>query len=648
MHIHDQSTIESNKIPTAVSDIALALHSSGDSARLASVIDALDTNFVNVSPTSLWTVGANIITFTSVGARNHCAAVASVNAIGRTKRENYAVTVFETAQRLSASDSGSDDSACARFIGLVSQSNNVFQMATALLGDKDADVFGILRVIELGLPFIATVSAQDFKTLNNFGRSSLFKAIQGYCVDNKSIANDLLAWLRTGINETSIDLYGAAMSAVVTDDSYPWIQTLREDADSAQNPYLSGAAVWMMGQIIGEGSLSSDAVEEFAQTIRSRAKSENPEVSLRALVGMERAVSSYAPLIHDLVSIGKTGNEHALHSLSNLLVREEKSIPPELIPDVLSALTSTPAKNDGTLSSIDHYLSRLLKAPSTENVAIDFLNCWTLIHIKSLTAAETLVNSFSFTASALVSNRPALSRVITQWLISEKAVIAAAAGEIIGYIWAHNNREPIFSQEIVDTLDKEYLVLLVRRMLGYAVHPEPLVSLTLSLLNTQDSKNRTYGLVFSLLTKEVGLNYLRYTHDQISKRIDSANPDEKELLLSVRTKLTSYTTALEALPTLKELAPPHRLRRATALQRAKGMREANEKAENQSTLSRLFTRVPIKAGTGTFSFRDGKLSDIRKLQSISTQANLPRRLILDPVGYERSLFLFRISQREEE
>jgi len=96
--------------------------------------------------------------------------------------------------------------------------------------------------------------------------------------------------------------------------------------------------------------------------------------------------------------------------------------------------------------------------------------------------------------------------------------------------------------------------------------------------------------------------------------------------------------ALDALPRMTELRPPPTLQRQFSKARAKQINKAMMAERKKSIIRQIVSEVPLKAGIGWFSFRDGAYTEPSYLKSISHSVELPRRATLDTVGAELRLW----------
>lgn len=184
-------------------------------------------------------------------------------------------------------------------------------------------------------------------------------------------------------------------------------------------------------------------------------------------------------------------------------------------------------------------------------------------------------------------------------------------------------------------------------MLGFVISEDHLLSLTASLLKTREAKERVFGLAYALFVNEIGKDYPSSTIEAL-KSAKSSETD-KELLSfysSAVAEIENRINTLNALPRLAELRPPPRLQREFSKARDKQMRTSMEEAKKGSIMRQLCTEIPLKAGIGSFSFRDGVYGEPTYMKSISHSVSLPMREVFDSVGYDLHLFSMRIAKRE--
>jgi hypothetical protein len=162
-----------------------------------------------------------------------------------------------------------------------------------------------------------------------------------------------------------------------------------------------------------------------------------------------------------------------------------------------------------------------------------------------------------------------------------------------------------------------------------------------------DSVAKRFLPIFEeVLTKEVGFDFPAVTCERLRVlKVDSENPEIQAMCGRVINYIDDYFAVLKALPQIKELRPSQDLRIKMQKQQSKTMEVHKKAADENSIVRELATFIPLKAGVGSFSFRDGEIGQSSYLQSFEHSIALPRRHVLDAVGYELSQFGYRTSQK---
>jgi hypothetical protein len=205
-----------------------------------------------------------------------------------------------------------------------------------------------------------------------------------------------------------------------------------------------------------------------------------------------------------------------------------------------------------------------------------------------------------------------------------------------------------FSKSILDGLNQAELMFLTRRLLGYIHDADQLLSLALSLLCVNDSENRVWPLMRSLLVDEIGYDYPTSTIHMVKKVAEQTKSDhDQQLLNAICLEIEKQMEELEKLPRLNELKPPSTLQRQFNLARRRQMNEATKQAEKGSIIQQLVTKTYIKAGHTSFQYQRDAYTEPMQMKSFSHMIQLPRREILDPVGNAMRGYMFRNAKRDD-
>ena len=293
-------------------------------------------------------------------------------------------------------------------------------------------------------------------------------------------------------------------------------------------------------------------------------------------------------------------------------------------------------------------MRQLIADEGQEQLAISCFTDWFKTNAKDMPKDKSVVKLFESTVAALAKHIQLLSQVITDWFLSDDKQLAKTAAGILSYLWAHGFKNPEFSVPILDTLEERDLLFLARRILGF-VTMETSFSLTLSILKTRDAPKRAFGVVYALSVDELGKDYPDSTIATLEKAASlKTDPEWLAYYSKAKEAIKKRLDELEALPRLAELKPQPHLVRQFAKARAEQMRDTAEEAQKGSIIRQIATEIPIKAGHGWFSFRDGNYTETYQMQSFSQSISLPRRYVLDEVGYETFLLGLRLAKRSDE
>ncbi|MEZ0606808.1 hypothetical protein ACAX43_32590 [Paraburkholderia sp. IW21] len=296
---------------------------------------------------------------------------------------------------------------------------------------------------------------------------------------------------------------------------------------------------------------------------------------------------------------------------------------------------------------IDGVFSRLLSDGHEFNAFIvDWLTQWTNRHDAGNFRDTEFVDLFDQTAHRLQTERRLVETLVTRWLLQDGRAAPAAAGGLLSYLKVHEVKPFAFDIAEIDKLDEDGLIFLCRRLLGFVIDEEHLILFMLSLLGVTDAEHRTYRLFADIVVAEVGYDYPSATLANLRLILEKTeNEGERHLISEVVAAIERFVADMERLPVANELWPPTRLARNFSLARDKAMRRSNRAAHEKSFMAQIAKQIPVKGGTGFFSYLDGAYTAVTRMTTISTSMTLPRREIFDPVGQALHRFNFQRAKR---
>lgn len=612
----------------------------------------------NLKQNKFWSIDENKVVFPSLEARNHVVAVHAYHEYLQNPENIEPSYIFKLAHDLWRNEIGHDDFSSGRFLSLASKHINVLLAAAKLIESENEDVFDILQVVEVALKYLPIITAEELcrvvtaqspKTERDLARGQIFNAIEKVLIEEPDLALDLYNHLKINISEPTMNLVASALISLAQSREPDTVASFMLDDLNSENILLNQKVIWAFGRILNSFDLQLDIQNRCINAIKKNAKSPVEEIRFSATQAIAHAALKHPSPIDELLELSESSDKNTLSILANHVHLNFDSLKQyKNLPDLLEALTNITPDMVNAIQDIDWFLYKLLKSSEKAELVSRYLRSWVIKNGNEVVRDKKTIELFAQTIRALVENPTILQKLITEWFVAKEIQLVSANSELISSLWVHNYKNPSFSNEILDQLDSEDFILLARRMLGYIFTVEPLLSLTFSLLTTDASITRTFSLVYSLLTNEVGKNYLKNTLDEIDSRIDTAAPDLRNMLEKAKNELVSYRDQIADLPLRQELIPPFQLRRALMLNQASENRKLMEASKEKSVFLMITKQIKLKAGLGSFTVNNGNVSDISYLNSFSYETPLPRRYISDPIQYEIDGFMYRTAKKGQE
>lgn len=598
----------------------------------------------------------NSVHFSSIEARNRIVATYKfMEKRGEFTHDDFRWLVV--SHELLCNEIGKSDSSAGRLLALVHEMSDIFIIATKSIESKALRVFDVLHTIESALPYINNlqaegiiklVAAQHEGTKNDLAGGMFYNRLIEKLEGLPDTCREIHYLLRSKTMQATINLYPVPIIALAKSCPEDAIKLVLEDAESSNN-FLKQEALWTLGRLLAMSLVKSDSQSSASDIIIKNIS--NPTEEIRQAAIRTAACTAHVTNAFDecLTKLGELGDQHALSNIANAISMNTAEMKEkQRFEDWLKLLCKLTPAYGGILQQLDFVLSQLLSNERHQQLVISWLSEWGSIHAEDIPRDKSIAEIFNTTSHELANRPVLLSQLITDWLLNDNRKLASAAAGLLSHLWVSGLRNPEFDISRLDSLERSDLLFLARRMLGFVFSEDHLFSLATSLLKTREAKQRAFGLAYALLVDEIGKDYPSSTIEKLESA--KASTTEIELLnfySSSIAAINSRIDTLNTLPRLAELRPPPRIQREFSKARDKQMRASMEEAQKGSIMRQLCTEIPLKAGIGSFSFRDGVYGEPTYMQSISHSVSLPMREALDSVGYDLHLFSMRIAKRDE-
>lgn len=601
-----------------------------------------------------YSVVDGVIRYASIEARNSCAAQ-FVYEENQAAFENTPSQWIHLAFKMWRCEITNEDKASGRLLSYVNRAHDVFSLAAEVIKSGELRTYDVLHVVEAALPHLDEVNldgliqlcvVQHESTNNDSMAGMFYNGLESILIDRSDYCLTLHRLIHEEPHEETQGLYQTALSALVRSGADQGIKLLRLNAEGS-NVLLKNAATWATGLLLSRNHILPDQIKDAEDIVLKNISSEVERVRNSAIEVAGRCLVITKAFDDVLEGLAEKGDQAALCAIAGSLFfnfKEMKDKP--LFEKWARSLSKIDPENRGGIDNFDYVLSHLIEDASEGQLAIEILSDWVVHHGRNVPRDKTVTELLGSASNAIIQKPELISQVITDWYLDSDTRLAAAAAGLLAEMSLRKIKEVVFDTERLDTLDQGDLMLLARRMLGYLSDEDHLFSLTNSLLNTENAKQRTFGLVLGLFVNELGEDYLGSAIEFLeSKKGSESDPGRVDLYSKAIHEISTRIDELENLPRLQEFYPSGELEKGLFKARAKQMNTAMEEGSKGSIVEMIATKIPIKGGKGWFSHRDGSYSDPSYLQSFSTQISIPRRCVTDEVGHELHGLMLRNAQK---
>lgn len=654
-----RSTADSNATPADLAALALQLHES-DSPQLEIEVPAdFAVDLIGVQGV---TVVDSKLRFATLVDRNRIVAAASYQALG--ERALEVSPLFAAAARLWRHEIGHDDMASARLLALVHARSDVLAMAVQEIATA-SNVFRLLNMLGKLLPLldrldwaalIAVSAAQYPRTKGDGAAGVFFGQVRQWLVAHPGSGAELSALLLRQPSEPMANLLVAAWLAWSADAAATSALRVVELAACSEEP-LRAVTGRVAENMLEDAELPQDALAPLEELVQEWLAGRTPESRRRGVAAATSVFHFRHSFDAALRSMAEAKDPDTLGYVAVALSRHAKVfLEAGTFFDWLALCVHLPTSHAGAVRYLDSTLGQLLGPQSSHRDAVlQFLQTWITAQPMGERIGREFPELFNSCAIRIVEDQALLPRVVTTWFMADARAMPEAAASLIAGLSSegrvHRRKEvPIsvgFDPALLDGAATADFLFLARRLIGYVINADLLLSLALSLLRVRDAKSRVHPLMASLLNDEIGYDYPVTTAGRLAAmNVSESDADTRALLEGIHADIQRYLAQLDALPRLRELGVPLTLqrafRKARAQQMAHGMREARKK----SVFAQIATEVHLKAGLSSFQYLHEDFTAPMALQSLSYSVEMPRRESLDPVGNAYRLHMHRSAKRE--
>ena len=591
--------------------------------------------------------------FASLADRNRLVANNELAALGPRLRD--ADVLFDAAYALWRHEIGHADTASGRLLAAAARQIDILTLAAARMTSGHA-TFDVLHLVGAMLAHVdaldlaaltALCEAQHPHTANDLAGGVFFNKVQAWLATRPGAAAQLTQSLLPRPGDGSGNLLGAAWMAWFLQEPTAAAELLAAQARRTDAP-LPSLTCWISGRFLAEGTLPAQWVAPLEAIILERLDSADPVTRRAGLAAATALLHRRRSFDDPLRRLAARGDLEAAAFIAQALSHEtEALLAQDQFARWLPLCAALGPEHKGVLGQLDYVLSlHLAAATPARSVALTFLESWIQARPSDGPKDRGFADLFDMCTAAILSDAGLCSLVVTRWLLADALTLSAATASILSREQRRQMPPLTFDAALLNAAPDADLRFIARRMLGYVIDPQQLLSLALSLFALANAKVRIHPHMAWLLAEEIGYDYPGTTIERLRVHAgQERDADTKALVEVIAQGLEHAMSTLDQLPRLRELRPPVELRRGFVKARGKQMEASMREARAQSVLLPLVTQVHIKGGYSTFQSLEGRFTEPSAMSSISYSFELPRRETLDPVGNAWRLHVLRNAKR---
>lgn len=537
----------------------------------------------------------------------------------------------------------------ARFV--IEQNADLFRIAAeAIISGQDVfrvshtviQIFPQLQQIEPA-SLLDFLKIYDEKTKNDLASGQLFEPVRKRASLNREWAEDLET---TILKNEDKRFYSYLLSIYLglSDSDYEFGYGKIKSICSSDVAELKAIGLRGLGLL---NDLPDKLRAETFETLLVNADSPDEAVAANAAFSIARLNDQSSDLRTKRVELSKNSVPAARFEILRQIQFKQGELSAD-DTEVVKNLCVYDLSLKGFTDSLDSLIYHLVSKDQHE-AAKDFLTTWVASHSFEEHQQYNFTELFDSSVFEVLKNRELVQKLITEWLNADDPRYHHVLQEIVSYMGVHGQKNIGLDLPILNTLNDDDVLFVVRKILGFVHDFDISISLILSLLNVDELTEKTAAIVTSVLVEHIGDNYLGKTLDRLNAELPSTPVGTRKLkvLTTAIGKLQKKKDQRSSLSRCDELMPnaDHEAELNKAFH--KSMQQSMKEARKKSVISNLFAHVGIREGLSTFSFINGEYREPTKMGSFSHGIELPKKDVLDEVGasFERSGF--RLAKRGE-
>ncbi|EKQ7242186.1 hypothetical protein [Klebsiella oxytoca] len=541
-----------------------------------------------------------------------------------------------------------DNSIAGFFLSLCEDDINIWN----ILIDSELNAYEITSIADHFLKYTKEINIKEvisffsiiYKKFN--GYVGIFTCLGERLKDEPEKCYEIINFIHSDIREDTVVLYNFALFSLYNTCSLSVIDILLKDIEK-NNSILSSQSLWILGRIVENNDILYRKNEIVASIVKNISSSIAPisDAAIRAAINAIEKISEFGPIILRLLKDN--------HIKTNEFLSQKISITKTIktnadFPLWMNNLCTNATTNSSFYSGIMSILASIADDKNQHDLLIDCI----FILIKGNVLKEE-GNEVEYLAQCITKQGDLTNKLFTLALLDDNPDLAIFAQWFSTHLMVHKSKHILmYSLVVINNFTDDDFIFLVRRMLGFISDENHLMTLTLSLLEVSNPIKRTHNLVKDIILNEIAIDYPYFVIEQIKKykrETTEKRSNIRKIYNEILKKTESYLENENRLPRIKELEPLSRYTLMFQKERNKVSAKQNDVSQQNSLAFKIATPIPLKAGIASFhhnEYQEGTYSEPSFLHTFSSSYSLPKRYVVDNIGYEMRMLMFRTAKKD--
>lgn len=521
---------------------------------------------------------------------------------------------------------------------------------------KFSNAFDVMHILEQTVPHLDKINIIDLFEFEKSVYETTKNDLAGGILRNKIIKrfeshpDEARETIKRHLEEPTDETGPIFIAALIGLSAENFQEAVNVAIDSAESSTfsISASAIAALGHINFLEQEQPVELERVFKTIENHAYNPVSKLLYVSAMALQCIVANNHCHHQKLMQLLDSNTKEGAHAVVEFLWRNQEEFKNnELYYNLLNLCTKVQVEDKNTIEHLDFVLGDCLKDGRSKINIKFWLRDWVTKQTGNNTEID-ISEAFDSLFMELLRQPEILGDIFTEWLIHDDLRLPAAIHKMSYAMAVHNFLTISFSPHLISAMDKDDLILLTRRTIGWIFNATIRINLLWSLTKADDAAKNTYGIVLSVFSDILGYEYPLDVKTLINAiRSDENDNELNSLCDEILRAIDTYAANLNRLAPVKEFHSLHEKYRILRKAREKEMSKAQEKANENSIILQLVSRVAVKAGTGSFSrLPDGRGYSARlPFTSYETSITLPRSIVTNTVGSELELILYRNSKR---